>query len=488
MTYQLPEFRCIYITLQWCDFRSIASFWEYIGKFYNVTSENEFLTLLKTSPKRVVIFFDEFDALLSAPEKIRRYILNFLRGLKETKSKFNLQAVVGIGPYDVLRVSTDQSLTLSPFADTMTVEYFSVDDVKALFDQFTQTTTIEVDPAVIKDIHTLTRGHPGLVQYCGRQLELFLPSGQKTISLSFWEQFSGNLITLIAEGYHNATRLATRVMRLNVQERELLEQALWSGSILSRPTNFALLQKLASEGFLLQFPTRLFYEIPSPLIRALILSLLQQKRNVPTKLFNSVPELFLEGLPFFDWKKILRTAHSSKKMNRAPGVSRELLVPSEYAYHTELYFLLRTWLPKLHSADSEVSYPGSIKKYLDLMVWSGTVPKLLLEIVSHSPMIGESKNTVEAHCKKTEDYFHNLGGKEAWVINFMIFPEKGVDFKELYYPPTTSPVKILHIFHDLDATKALLVWQEKGEIQSRECVLSRLGKAGKKINALIGDS
>jgi len=184
----------------------------------------DFLDVKKSNPlmRPIALFVDEFDHLLSSlPKdtliqeeeenekkedkiiKVRNLthtalgdFLNTLRSIKEKRTnEYNLQSVVIIGPISILKAGY---IELFPFnvSDTIEALYFTKEEVKKLFTDFTNICHLTLENGIIDDIFARTNGHQALTCFCGKKIqESLLADSKKThLSLKEWLYYATNIL------------------------------------------------------------------------------------------------------------------------------------------------------------------------------------------------------------------------------------------------------------------------------------------------------
>jgi hypothetical protein len=204
---QLTDFDCIWVSMQngiKADNEEI--FWKSFGssfmgsvKTFNiptkvVVSDAKTFVEFFREPREteIVLFLDEFDLLLNSDTTILDSVLGSLRSMKSdrgTDKQYHLQSIVIIGPFSILQAANK---TLSPFNVTESIEapYFTIEDTKELFAQFTQATEINLEDGIIDDIFARTRGHPGLTCFCGKKIHEELAVGKSTATKAMWLEYA----------------------------------------------------------------------------------------------------------------------------------------------------------------------------------------------------------------------------------------------------------------------------------------------------------
>jgi hypothetical protein len=150
-------------------------------------------SVLKQKP--LVLVIDEFDVLYSAENKnICESFLGTLRSIKTTPDDYNLQAVIALGPFSILEVS---SCSRSPFnvVDSLPASMISLDDVKKLHQQFQKERSFEVDEEIALDVFARTNGHIGLTCLCYKAIDEEVAKGISYVTLDKWKSYAlSNLV------------------------------------------------------------------------------------------------------------------------------------------------------------------------------------------------------------------------------------------------------------------------------------------------------
>jgi len=134
-----------------------------------------------------------------------------------------------------------------------------------------------------------------------------------------------------------------------------------------------------------------------------------------------------------------------------------LQVPQEAVYHTELYRILRAWLPDDVSISSEVNVKESGRDRCDLGVQVTKTYKILLEIVANEPIEGVKKKF-----EQMKKYVELVHPQEAWVIHFTIKQENDT-FQYPWFEDSGSqiPIKVMHIWHSRMFDKVKICLREQ---------------------------
>lgn len=138
-----------------------------------------------------------------------------------------------------------------------------------------------------------------------------------------------------------------------------------------------------------------------------------------------------------------------------PG-SRDQLVPQEAVYHTEMYGILRSWLPNDVVISTQVNIASTGAQRCDMAIDISPNHKILLECVANEPI-----KSIEEHSESATTYAKLLNAQEVWVIHFTV-KERSEQFE---YPwvsssasVTETPVNIMHVWHSypFDKVKVFL--------------------------------
>lgn len=155
----------------------------------------------RESPRPVVLFLDEIDALVDA---VLISVLRQLRAGYGNRPQGFPQCVALVGLRDVrdykarLRSETESLGTSSPFnikVESLTLPNFKADEVAELYDQHTQDTGQLFTPAAKALAFELTRGQPWLVNALARQaVEKLVPNPELPVEVSHIERAKEILI------------------------------------------------------------------------------------------------------------------------------------------------------------------------------------------------------------------------------------------------------------------------------------------------------
>lgn len=515
ITHQLSSFHAVYLTLQGgiCANGTIEEFWssfadrfchaakwtapelseqlqpDAAGHLFN--SKVSFLKMMEETPsnpyrygKKIVIFLDEFDLLLSNDARVARgELLDTLRAIKQRRGEYALQSFIAVGPLSILAVAHDENVSPFNVKDIVTSPIFNLEDIQQLFADYSSSCGIQVEGSVVEDIYQRTKGHAGLVCFCGKQIAEVLAPGKTSITLGEWIRFAYYVLPLrLPLGWSTIGKLVS-LLKNNPSYREFLMKNFLYNSresvAFTQTEDRDLAATLAAEGALeltnRDDPLNNAFSIPCTLLRSILLSLVSGKKTdrpfeIPlfpqTDRLNVVRALTL-GLPYFDQEVMRAVAGVSHKKNRAPGAdaARDALVPSENCYHVELMFLLRNWLPQWNIY-SEANVPGG---YCDLVIETANGTRCLIELVAHQiDRLGKKKDrddSVLGHVQRVEtQYKQQLDCHDAWVINFTTRqPNKAIADLGYIWPTPGSSVHLVHVYHDLYWTISRVAYRNEAD-------------------------
>jgi hypothetical protein len=107
--------------------KTVDTFWSALGialhidapKYFkkdDVKSADDFMLKFRKQEwnNRVVIFIDEYDALLEANDDIKSSFLGTICAIKNSKENYAILSFVAIGPFSILHLKSDK-ITTSPF-------------------------------------------------------------------------------------------------------------------------------------------------------------------------------------------------------------------------------------------------------------------------------------------------------------------------------------------------------------------------------------
>ncbi|CAI2198243.1 16100_t:CDS:2, partial [Funneliformis geosporum] len=159
------------VTLKLVNIESVDKFWISLGhsfeiddtsdiKFASIKSANEFARFFSKDKckKRVVLFIDEYDVLYEAGDDIRAPFLGTIHGIKIAKDKYSLWSSVAVGPFNILHLSSNRSMSLFNVKSPFQNPNFTKKQVQLLYRNFAHDHDFTIDPAIIEDIYIQTNG------------------------------------------------------------------------------------------------------------------------------------------------------------------------------------------------------------------------------------------------------------------------------------------------------------------------------------------
>eukprot|EP01133_Synstelium_polycarpum_P006596 gene6596-7660_t len=339
-----------------------------------------------TPMKHFVLFMDEFDLVHNAETDVLHAIIGDMRGIRESKAKSSLYSFVGVGPFGIL---TLLHLRESPFNSNSSIQppTFSRDQTLQLFTEYAlDRPTIDTNAIteVATDIYQKTNGHAGHTALCGKFLDLqlyqtsdYYPLGDGQINISAWRQYYlthfiqrdvGSWATTKALGSlifrkfpEIKTDSETNQLRLQTRLCEFLVQYAFPSSKSFTCTDTScqdLLEYLMEEGIITCLILPETYSFASDLVRTLITLKFDYSTLQVPPLYEALTPIYTLGkldiiqiltLAFkaITPKEVERGFTVMYKGNRSTGspcYSRDELVPHEYFFHFNIYFIMRVWL------------------------------------------------------------------------------------------------------------------------------------------------
>ncbi|KYQ90626.1 hypothetical protein DLAC_09255 [Tieghemostelium lacteum] len=471
----------VYISLENFYFKSIEFFWERFvhdinratngtfpsSKVHSMFDKQNDLAKKFFLGKKVVLFIDEFDRILSAPDDIKIAFLGQLRAWKPIDPY--LQSVVAIGPFDILfldkihpiqplSIKTAQSRNYSPFniIDQIPTNDFTLEEVKKLFKLYQDTNKCTVDPKIVENIFDLTNGHAGLVNLCGRAVD----QGMQCINKYFsdWSEYVTSSLVQKVLRYSTVTRMMSDMEIAPPQYKERLLNYIRS---FPEPLN-ATTEIEGSDIYwisigIVNYKLKPDKEsiiisqigIKSQLLYFCILANINKisNRNVPPKIRTNTDFDIIKMVetltPFF-------TLNSKYNRGFGPGPKKDTLVPSEAFYHFELVNLIKIWDPPMNIVPNVRTSSTKTDRNDILLEYVGK--KCILEIVAHSTL-----TQIKEHINRCSEY-KKEGASEVWVLHYTM----GKENETLQYPTSKSGVGVIYIWHNADFSEyQCLAYQPK---------------------------
>ena len=172
-----------------------------------------------------------------------------------------------------------------------------------------------------------------------------------------------------------------------------------------------------------------------------------------------VAELIEHALPFM-LRSLVCDPKAMKQKNKADRSKKAVRGVFESRYAAELRRVLTALLGGrggAHVLSEEPPKPSSPRR-LDIVVKYNTQPPIVIEVGANLNLTGQGKkdkSTLHHHVvKQAVPYLQQLGGKEAWVVNFTTVPP--TKYKGGAYPfgQRAANVHVMHVFHDPYWTRA----------------------------------
>ncbi|KYR00542.1 hypothetical protein DLAC_02555 [Tieghemostelium lacteum] len=464
----------IYMSLEDAfSFNSIEEFW---GRFlmvinYEIRNKIQFTNAFTIFDKPnelsqqifknrdVILFIDEFDRLLDAPPEVKSNILGIFRNWKQNSTNKFIKSVVAIGPFDILNIDSDK---YSPFnvVDQVSTQDFTQQDVTEFFGIFQRIKSVTVDSQVVDSIFTLTNGHPGLVNVCGRIIDKDIcgriidkDTKLTLISMDDWNKFASSKLLYGLFGYSTVSRMMSSIET----QTDLCKQTLihyvkifpqflvLNGYELTKETKY-----LISMGFLryTSEPVSGSFKVASCSLKSLLIKycILNKLHTIHRR--QPPPEAFPINNSIIDIFTIVKTltptfhdspANLTTKCYRGfgNGPKRDSLVPDEAFYHFELVATIKNWEPKVKI--NPIVRTGLNTKDRADIVLEFNEKKFVLEIVAHTTL-----KDVENHIKRGTRYKTSIGATEVWIVHYTA----GKQTKQSKYPSSIPGVGVIHIWHN----------------------------------------
>ncbi|HEV2851291.1 MAG TPA: ATP-binding protein [Thermoanaerobaculia bacterium] len=259
----------------------------------------------RQSPRPVVLFLDEIDALLDA---VLISVLRQLRAAYASRPQGFPQSVALIGLRDVrdyrarLRPETESLGTSSPFnikVESLTLPNFTADDVAELYEQHTAETGQAFTAEAKALAYQLTRGQPWLVNALARQaVEKLVPDPALPVEVSHIERAKEILIE------RRDTHLDSLIDRLREPKVKRVLEPILAGELLSPDVLDDDIQFVKDLGLVTSGPAGI--EIANPVYREIIpralAYVLQDSLPVPRAPFISTDGTLRFGKLLDDFK------------------------------------------------------------------------------------------------------------------------------------------------------------------------------------------
>ncbi|KIM39967.1 hypothetical protein M413DRAFT_446873 [Hebeloma cylindrosporum] len=442
----------------------------------------------------VVLLVDALDQLYDAQPAVQDECLQAFCDIQNSNN-VPIRSVIAAGTLSVLHLNPRGS-TVSPFnvANHIQTPYFTVEEVKKLFDEFAHDYHITIDDAVVQDIWAKSNGHPAMVCLCGRAIFKNLQSlvdGDSILSDRSWQRFPAHNLYHAISAYNTFDSMLLSLARSEAAAAVTLLRFKFAGFLgdvtLVNDMDRKLAHLLTSEGVLLK-PDSLqhSYCMASALMDGFI------RNELIPRLFPNCPAsappleaggkgihvlgILVESLKTFD-KDLMRCAsfRSYKKPKVKVLDAPYGNVPRESVYDTELMRILSNWFGNGHewsvTGQWHLQNDANKHEYSDIVLKKEDHPTIVLELLAT-----EEPSFVQSHIEKTPERMELVSAEEAWVVHFTC--------EQDYHPIWQSDaellqgVNVVHFAHDIDFTKAAMSarWKDRaGNTQQVDQKLIDLG-------------
>lgn len=204
--------------------------------------------------------------------------------------------------------------------------------------------------------------NPGLVNFCGKQLDEVLRSGKATVTFNDWIQFASSQLIRNAPIWGTMRKLVDGLKeqtKIAANARNLLVQRFFpSNDPVELETDVSIGEYLAAEGALVLADAEKqvnVFKFPSLIVRNLLFSVVVPLVRHPIPLapppINNqhvdLEQCVIGALPALSKSLITSASRFAFKQAWVPAsnLPRNTPVPEEAVYHFEHYALLRAWLP-----------------------------------------------------------------------------------------------------------------------------------------------
>jgi len=489
INYQLANYCCLYVSLQGLEVKDTKIFWSdlssrlfkynedkiHIDQVTPITRAEDFMVLLRTpevfeEKKKVVLFVDEFDLLLYGNEEIRNSFLNAFREMKQNNA-YCIHSLIAIGPLKIFDV-TKTAPKISPFNvnETLSTPTLTEEETKNLFKEFCNEYNFQIENTVIEDIYKRTGGHAGHTCLCGKEIHETLLRNTNTLKYDDWLPFAIQTIPKVVSARWKIGSSFQRQIQEDTESQELFLNYFLSNEchITLKDNDIQKGINLSSVGVLTGDSYSNEFWIPSPLIRAIIWSVLSINEQLPVSPpvkdgYLSVVDVIKNGLPFFRKQTMIRSLVQSFKKNRdeETDVKYDQKVPNEHTYQVELTLVLRKWFSSSNAWHIDTEVNSESKKCDIVITNTPNGPKYVIELIAHAPLTAKKNSsdfysTLKGHFERADKYKKILNAHEAWVINFTTrHPSKGY-----LWPNKSLQINVIHVYHKLDWTEAWVVTSE----------------------------
>ncbi|CAG8513272.1 10522_t:CDS:2 [Paraglomus brasilianum] len=474
-------FICVYITLELINMESVDKFWISLGHsfetndtsnidFAGIKSASEFARLLGKDrcKKEVVLFVDEYDVLYEADDDVRASFLGTIRGIKNAKRNYSLWSSVAVGPFSILHLSSNKSMSPFNVKDPFQNPNFTKEQVQSLYRDFAHDYNFIIDPAIIEDIYTRTNGHAGLVCLCGKAIYIDLIrklDERRQLDFLTWLNFAIISLQKLVLDYATFRKMVHTLTKDKARQAMQLVRSAFIGFfdlvhiVDNEERNLA--EFLTAEGVLIRDEeSKDKFKMSSALVDELI-----RQRVIP-ELFKSTPAVavpekrdgFLDIInilktvvQFFDQDIISRAFYRSFKTAHDIYVNsqKNKHVPRESTYDAEMNRILINWISK--QRDFEVTCQWHLVEYCAnekyKHTYSDIVIKTPYQTVVLELLATATRTQLNEHFVRAIEYGNKLCAEEVWIVHFTC---EDNSTQNPYYPPSAELCKlnIVHFLHD----------------------------------------
>jgi hypothetical protein len=317
-----------------------------------------------------------------------------------------------------------------------------------------------------------------------RNIHFLLDRNSNTLSYQNWERLSMKVMNKEIHEYNTFRSLVASLRRPHSRDAVILLRSRFAGflgDVKVAPQDESLTNFLTEEGVLTDLSEG-YYRMASALIDGLIRLkvipvVFPAAPQTPPPLRNDdelldVLNALIMSLEVFD-RELMRLApsRSYKSSKVRVGGSRNVRVPRESVYDTELIRLFSNWLNEINgwtvTGQWHLQTTHQHHKYTDIVLQKNDNPPIVLELVATGDV-----TFVQSHIEKIPEYMALLSAREAWVVHFTC--------EDNYNPiwQSTSElnkgVNVVHFIHDLAFTKVLMMacWKDDAGVHKDEKWLS----------------
>ncbi|PKY53971.1 hypothetical protein RhiirA4_472487 [Rhizophagus irregularis] len=469
---------CIYVSFEGVNMETTDIFWSALGaelhinapqhfKLNDIKSAYDFKLKLqkeKWNDKHVVLFIDEFDALLEAHDDIKSSFFETIRTIKNVRDYYALLSSVAIGPFSILHLSSDR-ITTSPFngRDPFRNPNFTLEQVQTVYKKFEDDYKLTIDPEIIEDIYNRTNGHASLVCLCGKAIHSYLMSKlniNRRLSFSTWLNFVIYSMQDMIADCSTFRKMITTLKKEEARPAIELLRSVFLGSFdfvpIYNPKEKRLVEFLTAEGVLMRDEMkkdnfRMSSIFVDELIRRQVISELYKSSPtcaVPKKFDGSLDiiSILKMAVQLFD-KEIIHRAfdQSFKTAHVYVKGQKSVLVPRESVYDTELNRILVNWIISQIGSEVTVHMVEHRAEKKDKHTYSDIVIKTPKQTIVLEILATATEKELDEHVVKVLDYAEKLSANEMWIVHFTC-----EDYTTPYWPSDRrfEKINVVHLFHD----------------------------------------